>query len=267
MSSSRPSPDPRPVAADDSLAALVERLGHEFADPGLLRRAMAHRSWVAETPGSLSNERLEFLGDAVLGWVVADLVYARFSDLPEGALTDLRKSVVNAGALAEVAVELDLGQHLLLGKGEDAAGGREKTSILSDAFEAVLGAVYVDGGTEVAYQVVERFIGPRLVEAVGTLDRLDFKSSLQELTARLGRGVPEYLLTSDGPDHAKRFRAEVWVDRGRLGIGEGRSKKTAEQAAAAAALAGLEAEAETETETDAADGRGGSDGASGAVAG
>ncbi|MEX2627107.1 MAG: ribonuclease III [Ilumatobacteraceae bacterium] len=219
-------PDPAPLA---------ERIGHAFADPALLHRAMAHRSWVAETRDAVSNERLEFLGDAVLGWVVADLVYHRFSDLPEGALTDLRKSVVNANALAEVAVELGIGTHLLLGKGEDAAGGRDKPSILSDAFEAVLGAVYVDGGPDAAYELVERFIGPRLVDAVDTLDELDHKSRLQELAARLGLDAPEYRLTSEGPDHAKRFHARAVVEGRQRGEGHGRSKKTAEQVAAAAA--------------------------------
>ena len=121
---------------------------------------MAHRSWVRrESAASRSNERLEFLGDAVLGWVVADIAFRQFTELPEGALTDLRKSVVNAAALAEVAEELGIGEALLLGKGEDAAGGREKPSILSDALEAVLGAVYVDGGTAVAYALIERLVG------------------------------------------------------------------------------------------------------------
>ncbi len=230
-----PAPDPTPLA---------DRVGHRFADPAVLRRAMAHRSWVAETPGAESNERLEFLGDAVLGWVVADLVYHRFADLPEGALTDLRKSVVNANALAEVAAELDIGAHVLLGKGEDAAGGREKPSILSDAFEAVLGAVYVDGGPRAAYDLVERFVGPRLLDAVDTLDQLDHKSRLQELAVRLGLGAPEYHVTSEGPDHAKRFRAHALVDGRRCGEGDGRSKKTAEQAAAAAAWRTLDAEAD-----------------------
>jgi ribonuclease-3 len=202
---------------------------------------MAHRSWVAETTGHASNERLEFLGDAVLGWVVADLAYRRFSDLPEGALTDLRKSVVNATALASVAEELGIGGYLLLGKGEDAAGGREKPSILSDAFEAVLGAVYVDGGADAAYAVVERLIGPRLGAAVGSLDQLDYKSALQELSARFGMGAPEYILRSEGPDHAKRFFAVVALDGRVLGEGTGRSKKSAEQVAAARAFAALEA--------------------------
>ncbi len=200
---------------------------------------MAHRSWVSEHPGEPSNERLEFLGDAVLGWVVADLVFRRFGDLPEGALTDLRKSVVNATALAEVSAELGIGEHLLLGKGEDAAGGRGKQSILSDALEAVLGAIYLDAGTEAAYEFVERWIGPRLIDAVTVLENLDHKSNLQELTARLGRGAPSYELSSDGPDHQKRFFARVVVDDRLLGEGTGRSKKEAEQAAAAEACAHL----------------------------
>lgn len=219
---------------------LAERLGHEFRRPELLRRAMAHRSWVSETPDSISNERLEFLGDAVLGWIVADLVYNRFADLPEGALTDLRKSVVSATALAEVAAELGLGEFLLLGKGEDAAGGRQKASILSDALEAVLGALYLDGGPGAVFAVVERLVGPRLVDAVDRLDELDHKSRLQELLARMGLGAPSYVVTSEGPDHAKRFFADVVVDGRPHGSGQGRSKKSAEQAAAAAAWVRLD---------------------------
>ena len=220
-----------------ALAALEQRLGHDFVDPGLLRRAMCHRSWVAEHSGSISNERLEFLGDAVLGWVVADLAFRRFADLAEGKLTDLRKSVVNATALAEVATDLGVGEHLLLGKGEDAAGGREKVSILSDAMEAVLGAVYVDGGAQVASGVIERLFLPRLVAAVSSLDQLDHKSALQELLSRRGDPGPEYRVRSTGPDHDKIFFVSVVVAGQALGAGEGRSKKAAEQVAAAAAIA------------------------------
>ena len=195
---------------------------------------MAHRSWCAEHPGTLSNERLEFLGDAVLGWVVADLAFRRFTDLPEGDLTGVRKGVVNALALASVAERLGLGEFLRLGRGEDAAGGREKPSILSDALEAVLGAVYVDGGPAVAYDVVERLIGPGLAATAARLDHLDHKSRLQELVAMAGGPPPEYTTRAEGPDHAKRFFAAVSVAGRVLGEGTGRSKKAAEQAAAEA---------------------------------
>ncbi len=202
---------------------------------------MAHRSWCAEHPGNLSNERLEFLGDAVLGWVVADLAFTRFDDLPEGALTGVRKGVVNATALAETATTLGIGEFLLLGRGEDAAGGRRKPSILSDALEAVIGAIYVDGGPGAAYAFIERVIGERLAHTATRLDHLDHKSRLQELAVRAGHTPPEYTSTSDGPDHAKRFFAEARLDGAVLGRGQGHSKKSAEQAAAEHAAAALEA--------------------------
>lgn len=227
---------PRPTPFD----VLAQRIGHAFATPELLARSMAHRSWCAEHPGNLSNERLEFLGDAVLGWVVADLAFTRFTDLPEGALTGVRKGVVNALALAEVAAELGVGEFLLLGRGEDAAGGREKPSILSDALEAVIGAVYVDGGPPEAYAFVDRVVGPRLAEIATRLDHLDHKSRLQELAVRSGHGPPEYLSRSEGPDHAKAFFACAMVDGEIMGEGTGRSKKAAEQAAAEAAATVLE---------------------------
>jgi ribonuclease-3 len=218
---------------------LAAAVGHEFNDLGLLKRAMAHRSWCAETPGQRSNERLEFLGDAVLGWVIADIAFHQFDTLAEGLLTDLRKSVVNAQALAEVAAEIGIGAHVLLGKGEAAAGGAEKQSILSDAFEAVLGAVYLDGGTEPAYAMVERWVAPRMSASIGRIDSLDHKTHLQELAAQVGRESPVYAVTSTGPDHAKVFRATVSLDGQVLGEGEGRSKKTAEQSAASIAAATL----------------------------
>lgn len=234
MSGARPDPD---------LVALGRRLGYEFVDPGMLRRAMAHRSWCSEAGGEPSNERLEFLGDAVLGWVIADLVYRRHSDLPEGKLTDLRKSVVNASALAEVAEEVDLGSCLLLGKGEAAAGGASKPSILSDALEAVLGAVYLDGGVVAVAALIERLFSDRLVRAVLRLDRLDYKTVLQEMTARLFDSAPVYVISDSGPDHAKEFEATVIVAGRSLGHGRGRSKKTAEQAAAEQACDALAGDA------------------------
>ena len=178
----------------------------------------------------------------MLGWVVAEIAYRRHGDLPEGKLTDLRKSVVNATALAEVAESIGLGEWLLLGKGEDAAGGREKPSILSDALEAVLGAVYLDGGVDAAKALVARLFSDRLETAAGQLDRLDHKTVLQELTARLYDTAPVYLLTETGPDHSKTFKATVLVDGMALGVGEGKSKKLAEQQAASEAFDVLVAE-------------------------
>ena len=219
----RPEPD---------LTEFEQRLGYQFRDRELLMRAFAHRSWCAEVGGRPSNERLEFLGDAVLGWVVADLAYGRHIDLTEGKLTDLRKSVVNASTLAEIGAEIGIGQCLLLGKGEDQAGGRTKPSILSDAFEPGLGAVYLDGGMQMAFDLVERLLTPRMVDAAQRLDRLDYKTVLQELTARLHDTAPVYVLSDTGPDHQKHFFATVIVAGQAVGKGEGRSKKTAEQAAA-----------------------------------
>ena len=213
------------------LSQLTARLGYEFTNVSLLETAMHHRSWNAENDGGESNERLEFLGDAVLGWVVADIVYTQHSDLPEGKLTDLRKSVVNANALAEVAADLGIGEHLMLGKGEDTAGGREKTSILSDALEAVIGALYIDAGPQVTHDVVSALMGKRIVDAVGGLDRLDAKTRLQELASKLEAHV-HYKVEDEGPDHEKMFFATVFVGDRELGYGEGKSKKAAEQIAA-----------------------------------
>ena len=222
------------------LGELAARIGHDFEDPDLLWRALAHRSWCAETPGEQSNERLEFLGDAVLGWVIADLAYRRFADLTEGSLTDLRKSVVSAVALARIAEDIGLGAHILLGKGETAAGGAAKPSILSDAFEAVLGAVYLDGGHEAAYRMVEELVAPHMFHSVHRLDALDKKTQLQELCAQRGLPAPVYDVTATGPDHAKHFTAVANVGGRTLGTGRGRSKKIAEQAAASEACAALE---------------------------
>jgi ribonuclease-3 len=213
------------------LSQLTARLGYEFTNVSLLETAMHHRSWNAENDGGESNERLEFLGDAVLGWVVADIVYTQHSDLPEGKLTDLRKSVVNANALAEVAAELGIGEFLMLGKGEDTAGGREKTSILSDALEAVIGAVYIDAGPQATHDVVSALMGKRIVDAVGGLDRLDAKTRLQELASKFEAHV-HYKVEDEGPDHEKMFFATVFVGDRELGYGEGKSKKAAEQIAA-----------------------------------
>lgn len=204
-----------------------------------------HRSWCAEHPGHESNERLEFLGDAVLGLVVTDHAYRSYPNLSEGELTDIRKAVVNAVTLAEVADELGLGTHLLLGKGEEASGGREKPSILADALEAVLGVVYVAVGMGPVHDLVIRLLGSRLEEAqAGGPGGQDFKSRLQELTARHFTESPRYLTDAEGPDHARRFHVTVVVGNDARGEGDGRSKKQAEQAAARAAYGALMAELE-----------------------
>ncbi|MEL6892107.1 MAG: ribonuclease III [Actinomycetota bacterium] len=224
------------AAADESpsdLSQLAASIGHDFADVSLLERALRHRSWCAEHGDVVSNERLEFLGDAVLGWAVADLAFHRFGDEAEGRLTELRKAVVNAAALAEIAEAIGVGPHLLLGKGEASAGGATKPSILSDAFEAILAAVYLDGGVDAAFAMVERHVAPHLASSIDRHDRLDHKTVLQEQCAQAGVGAPDYRVTSVGPDHAKVFTATVLVDGREIGLGTGRSKKAAEQAAAA----------------------------------
>ena len=215
---------------------LEKSIGHEFADVGLLHRALSHRSWINESDDEVSNERLEFLGDAVLGWVVADLVYSTFEEWDEGRLTDLRKILVNASALAGIAREINLGDYLLLGNGEDATGGREKEAILSDTLEAIIGAVYVDAGSNTAFDVVQRLISPRFLDAPSQLDRLDQKNRLQELLAALRLPSPSYLSTSQGPDHDKEFSATVLVGGEVFGTGTGRSKKLAEKQAAGEAI-------------------------------
>jgi ribonuclease-3 len=222
-----------------SPAGLEERLGYRFGDPSLLVHALRHRSWCSEHPGHESNERLEFLGDAVLGWVVADVVYRRHAASREGRLTDLRKSVVNALALADVARSLEVGPCLLLGRGEAAADGGEKSSILSDAMEAIIGAVYLDGGTQAAHDLVVRLLG-ELLDLVGDVSPYtDFKTMLQETSARLFEMAPVYVLTEEGPDHAKHFSASAFVNGAELGRGEGTTKKQAEQLAAREAIASL----------------------------
>jgi ribonuclease-3 len=222
-------PDSPDVAS--AVEALAGRIGWTFADRSLLDRAVAHRSWCAEHDGA-SNERLEFLGDAVLGLVVTDHIFRTYPELPEGELAKVRATVVSAAALAEVALELDLGDAILLGKGEDASGGREKPSILADATEAVIGAVYLDGGWDAASDLVMDLLGERIAAASEGPGGQDYKTRLQELAARELEALPTYDVADEGPDHAKRFFATVSLNGRELGMGEGRSKKQAEQAAA-----------------------------------
>jgi ribonuclease-3 len=211
---------------------IEKALGIRFGGEELYVWAFTHRSYAYENGGLPTNERLEFLGDAVLGLVVTDHVFRSYPDLPEGELAKVRASVVSAAALADVAAELDLGEALLLGKGEDASGGREKPSILADALEAVIGAVYLDRGWDAAAAVVLRLLGDRIAAAAAGPGGQDYKTRLQELSARSFEDVPSYLVVDEGPDHAKRFFATVIVGGRARGQGEGRSKKQAEQAAA-----------------------------------
>jgi ribonuclease-3 len=218
---------------------LEEKLGYHFQNRALLENALTHSSYANENRGRglQSNERLEFLGDSVLGMVTADYLYRTHPDLPEGDLTRTRAALVCEGSLVEVARELDLGSHLLLGKGEDAGGGRERPSIVADAVEALLAAVYLDGGIGSARKVITRFILDAEEEKTGSRD---YKTALQELVQRESGQVLEYRLTgSTGPDHAKVFQVAVDLNGAPIGSGEGRSKKEAEQAAAKAAFAGL----------------------------
>ncbi|CAN5842653.1 hypothetical protein BH20ACT7_BH20ACT7_17280 [soil metagenome] len=218
---------------------LEQALQVTFGDPDLLRLALTHRSHAFEAGGLPTNERLEFLGDAVLGIVVTERIYLRFPDASEGRLAKMRAAAVNAHSLAEVARALAIGEEVLLGHGEEQSGGRDKDSILADTMEAVLGAVYLDGGPKVAAELIGRLFGELLDEIANRRTSLDYKTSLQELTAGQLATLPVYRLTEEGPDHAKRFTAEVSVDGDMIGSGQGRSKKEAEQAAAEHAYAAL----------------------------
>lgn len=223
----------------DAQVALEAAIGYRFRDHHLLEHALAHRSYCAEHAGVESNERMEFLGDAVLGLAVTRYVYDRYPNRPEGELAKLRASVVNSVTLAELAAELDLGSALLLGRGEDASGGRAKASILADAMEAVIGALSLDADWETTEAVVLRLVEERIVEeALGPGGR-DFKTRLQELAAQRFDQVPRYDVRDEGPDHAKWFRAIVRLAGEVWGEGEGRSKKQAEQAAARVACRAL----------------------------
>jgi ribonuclease-3 len=212
---------------------LAVRLGHTFGDLGLLQHALAHRSWCGEQEGGApSNERLEFLGDAVLSLVVARYSFERFTDFPEGMLAKVRSAVLNARVLAQVAERLGVGEVLLLGRGEEASGGRSKASILADAFEAILGAVYLDAGWDAAEILVLRELRDAISRAGAEPDDFDHKSRLQERAVREGGGTPRYVVFGSGPDHDRSYVAEVFVGGALCGSGVGRSKKDAEQAAA-----------------------------------
>jgi ribonuclease III len=225
--------------AQPDLTALERALGTELGDRALLTLALTHRSHAFEAGGLPTNERLEFLGDAVLGIVITDWIFHRFADAPEGRLAKLRAAAVNAQSLAAIARRLGVGEHVLLGRGEELSGGRDKDSILADTLEALFGAVYLDRGMDAARTLVVGLFADLLEDLAHRRESLDYKTSLQELTAAELAMLPSYRVTSEGPDHAKRFTAEVLVDGEPLGTGEGRSKKEAEQRAAAGAYAAL----------------------------
>jgi ribonuclease-3 len=228
---------------------LAESLGVEL-DAALLQRALTHRSYAYEHGGLPHNERLEFLGDSVLGVVITETLYRSHPDLPEGKLAKLRASVVNMRALADVARAMGdsgLGPYLRLGRGEEVTGGRDKASILADTVEALLGAIFVEHGLPVAARVIHDLFDQMLADVANNGAGLDWKTSLQELTAERGVGVPEYLITSVGPDHAKTFTARASVGGELFAPCTGRNKKEAEQAAAETAYRAMLARSEQAT--------------------
>jgi ribonuclease-3 len=237
------------VSDDAPVADLAAALGVDL-DPAVLEPALVHRSYAYENGGLPTNERLEFLGDAVLGVIVTDSLYRRHPDLPEGQLAKLRAAVVNSRALAGVARELHLGRHVRLGRGEESSGGRDKSSILADTLEALIGAIYLDRGMEAAATVVRRLFERLIEDSASRGAGLDWKTSLQEIAAAGSLGVPEYLIAESGPDHAKTFAATVRVGGRELGAGQGRSKKEAEQRAAEVAWAALRSRAADEAVAD-----------------
>jgi ribonuclease III len=220
--------------------ALLGALGAEF-DPELLDLALTHRSYAYEHGGLPTNERLEFLGDSVLGVIVTEALYTRHPDLPEGQLAKLRAAIVNSRALASLARQLDIGAYLKLGRGEEISGGRDKSSILADAVEAVIGAFYLDRGTDATRELVLRLFAELLDDAASLGAGLDWKTSLQELAASLSLGIPEYTVIESGPDHEKYFEATARLSGEGVGEGTGRSKKEAEQRAAEQAWTSLSA--------------------------
>jgi ribonuclease-3 len=218
----------------------MTRLGRAFDEPSLLVQAVSHRSWCSEVSGQPSNERLEFLGDAVLGLIVADHCFRSYPAWAEGDMAQVRAAVVNTNVLAEVAAALRLGEAIRLGRGEDTSGGRGKASILADAFEALIGAIYLDGGWEAAQKFVLEHLGTRIAAAAAGPGSDDHKTRLQEFVVHMHGHAPRYEVVGSGPDHDRRFTANVFVAGNQVGVGVGRSKKDAEQAAARAAWKVLE---------------------------
>ncbi len=223
------------------LSDLEKSIGYRFKNISLLQNAMAHSSFANERWRSslMSNERLEFLGDSVLGMLVAEYLYRTFPDRPEGELTRMRADMVCEATLASIAIKLDLGRHLLLGKGEEQGGGRSRNSILADAVESVIAACFIDGGMGAAKAFVEKFV---LVNVpTQRMQNVDYKTALQELVQKdKSKTIAYHLIGQSGPDHDKQFEVEVLIGGNPMGTGIGSSKKRAEQAAAHAALDALQ---------------------------
>lgn len=229
----------------NELTPLQDTLGYHFEDSSLLRQALQHSSYVNEQrePELEDNERLEFLGDAVLDLMITHILMEHFPQTREGDLSRMRATIVNETQLADVAQRLNLGNHLLLGKGEAMSHGQEKSSILADAFEAVLAAVYLDGGHQAAFQVIERLFSGIVSQMGERLGQEDFKSPLQELVQVRFKTIPDYrVIAESGPDHDKTFEVCLSIGDGFTTQGVGKSKKAAEQAAAKVALEKLQTE-------------------------
>jgi ribonuclease-3 len=230
----------------ETLGPLEERIDYHFKDLGLIEHALTHRSRAHEdaSGGVIDNESLEFLGDAVLGFVIADMLFTRFPTHSEGYKSKVKAGIVSAASLARLAEQIDLGRYVLLGRGEEKTGGRQKHAILADSFEALIAAIYLDGGIDAARDFIVSRFGPLIVAAgdqgADATFTDDWKSALQEWLQASGRGLPIYrVVSADGPDHRKRFDVEVLVGPDVAGRATGGSKKEAEQQAARAALAAL----------------------------
>jgi ribonuclease-3 len=227
---------------------LEDVIGYKFSDEDLLRQALSHRSNVDDGP---SNERLEFLGDAVLDLVVSEYLFGEFPDFDEGALTKTKASLVNETVLSKVAGSLKLGQFVFLSKEEERSGGREKSSIISDAAEALIGAIYLDGGLKAAKEVIIRLILSDLDELINDKAIYNYKGDLLELMQGNGRGMPKYeIVDEQGPDHIKIFEVAVSIDGIGYGTGKGTTKKEAEQKAAKMALSNLKKEKKQQSSVD-----------------
>ena len=216
-------------------SGLTDRLGVSVSAE-LLERALTHRSFSYEFGGIPTNERLEFLGDSVLGLTITDLLYRKYPDLSESDLSPLRSAVVNTKALATIAREFSLGQYLRIGKGEESSGGRDKNSILADSFEALLGAIYLEHGLDLIHELLGEWFGPIIESSFAQGSGIDGKTALQELASDRGLSAPMYEITESGPDHDKSFTAIAIVSQERFNVGHGKSKREAEQVAARLAV-------------------------------